>query len=299
MTNMCNMVKLSPAFKDYIWGGTKLKTEFNKKSEFEKTAESWELSTHKGGESTIITGPYTGKKLSEYIDISREEILGKNGSAFEIFPVLIKFIDAHDSLSIQVHPDDDAFIYYGFKEKITKSEFENRIKENTLLDVLNKVHVKKGDVFFIKSGTVHAIGKGNLICEVQQNSNTTYRVYDYNRKDKDGNTRPLHVKKALDCSNLTPPENNDFGKSIKTDSYERETLAECNYFKTDKITITDNAKISITPDSFHSVIVIDGEGQIGVGDEILPFTKGDSIFIPAGYDDFTVTGNAQIMLSYV
>ena len=322
MTNMYNMVKLSPAFKDYIWGGTKLKTEFNKKSEFEKTAESWELSTHKDGESTIITGPYTGKKLSEYIDISREEILGKNGSAFEFFPILIKFIDAHDSLSIQVHPDDeyalknegeygktemwyildcedDAFIYYGFKEKITKSEFENRIKENTLLDVLNKVPVKKGDVFFIKSGTVHAIGKGNLICEVQQNSNTTYRVYDYNRKDKDGKTRPLHVKKALDCSNLTPPENNDFGKSIKTDSYERETLAECNYFKTEKITVTDNAKISITPDSFHSVIVIDGEGQISAGDEILPFTKGDSIFVPAGYDDFTVTGNAQIMLSYV
>lgn len=192
-------------------------------------AESWELSTHKDGESVIRDGEYMGMSLSSFVAQDKENILGKNASKFEFFPILIKFIDALDSLSIQVHPSDeyaltnekeygktemwyildceeDAFLYYGFNREITKEEFRKRLNDNTILDVLNKVYVKKGDVFFINAGTVHAIGKGIMICEIQQNSNTTYRVYDYNRKDKFGNLRDLHIDKAIDVSYLSPCE---------------------------------------------------------------------------------------------
>lgn len=319
---MYNIVKLSPAFKDYLWGGTKLKTEFNKKSDLEKVAESWELSTHKDGECIIESGEYKGKKLSEFIALSKEEILGKNALSFDFFPILIKFIDAHDSLSIQVHPDDeyalknegeygktemwyildcdeDAFIYYGFKKETTKEEFEKSIKENTLLELLNKVNVKKGDVFFIKSGTVHAIGKGNVICEIQQNSNTTYRVYDYNRKDKNGNTRPLHVEKALLTSTLTPPENFVSKKSEKIGNCTRKTLCECKYFKTEKLDFCGKEKIFLTPDSFHSVIVLKGNGKMLNNNDEVEINKGESFFIPAGHTDVTFDGNVEIMLSYV
>ena len=210
-------IKLAPAFKDYLWGGTKLKTEFDKKSDLQKVAESWELSTHKDGQSIVANGEFKGLTLSEYIEKNGRECIGKNAMAFEFFPILIKFIDAADNLSVQVHPSDeyalsnegeygktemwyvldcekDAFLYYGLNREITKEEFAERIKENMLLEVLNKVKVNKGDVFFINSGTIHAIGKGIVICEIQQNSNTTYRVYDYDRRDKNGNTRELHVK---------------------------------------------------------------------------------------------------------
>jgi len=192
-------IKLLPAFQDYLWGGTRLKTEYNKKTDLEKVAESWELSNHKAGESIVASGEEAGLTFGEYI--KKYDVIGKRAKEFDFFPILIKFIDAKDSLSVQVHPDDEyslknngeygktemwyvmdcdegATLYYGFNRTITKEEFRKRIKNNTLLEVLNEVPVKKGDVFFIKSGTVHAIGKGILICEIQQNSNTTYRVYD-------------------------------------------------------------------------------------------------------------------------
>ena len=206
---MLKPFKLTPAFKDYLWGGEKLKTLYNKKCDMDIVAESWELSCHKDGKSTIIGGEFEGETLSDYIQNHGKGVLGKNASKFDYFPILIKFIDAKGDLSVQVHPDDEyalknegeygktemwyileceegATLYYGFKRDVTRAEYENAIKNNTLTDILNKVPVNKGDVFFIEAGTVHAIGKGIVICEIQQNSNTTYRVYDYNRKDKDG-----------------------------------------------------------------------------------------------------------------
>lgn len=319
---MYETVKLVPAFKDYLWGGRKLITDFNKKCDLEKAAESWELSTHKDGESIVASGRHSGKKLSEYINLSKDEILGNRASNFEFFPILIKFIDARDSLSIQVHPNDeyalknegeygktemwyildcdkDAFIYYGFKNKISKDEFETRIKENTLLDVLNKVSVKKGDVFFIKSGTVHAIGSGNVICEIQQNSNTTYRVYDYDRRDKYGNTRPLHIDKAIDCATLTPPENFVCGKSENGVNMQRKTLAECKYFIVEEVRAEGIAKLDISVNTFHSVTVLDGAGEIKTGDTVISVIKGDTLFVPAGYDKIEINGKIKAMLSYV
>ena len=198
------MLFRSPAFKDYLWGGTKLRDVYGKKCDYDKVAESWELSTHPAGQSTLSGGKYDGLTFGDYIEKAGKAVLGTNCARFKEFPVLIKFIDAKDPLSVQVHPSDEyalrvegeygktemwyvvdcepgASLYFGVNRAITKDEFRKRIEENTLTDVLYKADVKKGDVFFIQSGTIHAIGAGILICEIQQNSNTTYRVYDYGR----------------------------------------------------------------------------------------------------------------------
>ncbi len=312
--NMNNLlpVRLSPAFKDYLWGGVKLREKYNKKCDMDIVAESWEMSCHKDGQSIIKEGEYSGKTLSEYIDIVGEEVLGEKAKAFEYFPLLIKFIDAKQSLSVQVHPDDeyalrvegeygktemwyvleaeeDAFIYYGFNKDITREELAQHIKNNTLTDILNKVKTQKGDVFFIESGTVHAIGGGNVICEIQQNSNTTYRVYDYDRRDKDGNPRELHVEKALEVSNLK-----------KTPGYvrpESDLLAECKYFKVKKLTVSQKAQTELDETSFCSIIVTDGEGKMRFKGKDFELKKGDSLFIPAQKGVVEFAGELDIIIS--
>lgn len=306
-------ILLSPAFKDYLWGGTRLKEEYGKKSDLEKVAESWELSTHKDGQSVVASGEFAGLTLGEYIE-KNPDALGEDCSKFEFFPILIKFIDAKDNLSIQVHPDDEyslahngeygktemwyildcdegASLYYGFKKEITREEFRKSIEDNTLLDYLNKVEVKKGDVYFIEAGTVHAIGKGIVICEIQQNSNTTYRVYDYNRRDAAGNTRELHVDKAVEVSVTKPPV------IYKQES--ENVLAKCKYFTVEKAEIDGTSEFLIDKSSFKSVIVTEGDGVISVGDCELNVKKGDSVFVPAQDGKFAIKGKCNIIISYV
>ncbi|MCR4692861.1 MAG: class I mannose-6-phosphate isomerase [Firmicutes bacterium] len=306
-------IKLKPACKDYIWGGTRLKREFGKGNDLEKVAESWELSAHKDGESIVSGGAFDGLTLTEYI-AKNSGCIGKNAEKFEFFPILIKLIDAADNLSIQVHPSDeyalknegeygktemwyvvdceeDAFLYYGFSKQVTKDEFKSRIENNTLLEILNKVKIKKGDVFFIESGTIHAIGKGAFICEVQQNSNKTYRVYDYDRRDKNGNARELHIDKALDVTNLEPP------KTYKTES--DKILAKCKYFTVEKLSCTKAIEFELSTDSFRSVIVLSGEAKLKLGNAELDIKKGDSIFVPAQDGLAMVTGKCEIIVSYV
>jgi len=312
-----NAVKLGPAFKDYLWGGTKLKTLYNKKSEFDIVAESWELSAHKDGQSIVMGGEYDGLTLNEYIEKAGKQILGTNAENFEYFPILIKFIDAQGSLSVQVHPDDEyalanegeygktemwyildceegATLYYGFTKDVTKQEYEEAIRNNTLTEILNAVPVHKGDVFFIEAGTVHAIGAGIIICEIQQNSNTTYRVYDYNRKDKDGNTRPLHIEKAVEVSNLKKsPE-------LKPVSDDRDVvLAQCKYFTVRRLRVEESMEIDIDKSSFHSLIVAEGSGKVMLNGEKTQMNKGDSIFVPAQNGKYTIEGQCEIILSYV
>ncbi len=212
------ILKLEPAFKEYIWGGDKLIRDYHKQYDGKTLAESWELSCHMDGSSRIAEGPFQGKTLQEYIEWEGKRILGSHCAAFDNFPVLIKFIDAREDLSIQVHPSDeyalneegqygktemlyvvdcaqDAYLYYGFSREISREELRQRIQDGTILEVLNKVSVQKGDVFFIEAGTIHAIGKGIVIAEIQQNSNVTYRVYDYGRTGPDGKQRDLHIEK--------------------------------------------------------------------------------------------------------
>ena len=306
-------IKLAPAFKDYLWGGTKLKTCYNKKSDLDIVAESWELSTHKDGQSTVATGPYAGCTLSAYIEQCGRNILGKNALKFAYFPILIKLIDAKNPLSVQVHPDDayalahegeygktemwyvldcdeGASLYYGFNRRLSREEYRERIETNTLLEVLNEVKVKKGDVFFIQAGTVHAIGAGIMICEIQQNSNTTYRVYDYGRRDADGNTRPLHIEQAIAVSTLAPaPAYTPAGN----------TLASCDYFTVEKHKFNGKKTLHITPDCFHSLIAVDGGCTLHLNGATLTVNKGDSIFIPAQDADYTLEGDAELILSYV
>ena len=219
---------LKPAMKDYLWGGTKLKDEWGFETDKDIAAEAWLLSCHKDGNGVVMNGTLKGKTFSEVLSLWGKEALGERAEKFSDFPILIKFIDAKQSLSVQVHPDDEyalknegefgknemwyivdceegAELIYGFKENISKEEFERRIKDNTLPEVCNYVPVKKGDVFFIEAGTLHAIGAGILICEVQQNSNSTYRVWDFGRVGADGKPRELHIDKALEYENDSMP----------------------------------------------------------------------------------------------
>ncbi len=310
------IMKLDAPCKDYLWGGTRLRDEYGKKSEKEKLAESWELSCHKDGQSVIANGEYSGKTLSEYIEICGKSVLGKNSERFEYFPILIKLIDAKDNLSVQVHPDNEyamrvegeygktemwyivdceegAELLYGFKKEISREEFAERIADNTLLEVTNNVPVHKGDVFFIDAGTLHAIGKGILIAEIQQNSNTTYRIYDYGRVGADGKPRELHVEKACEVTQLTPPvrPTKPMGEMLQKEGYSITLLATSEYFNVNKLEITEKAEMNVTEASFVSLLCLDG--AFTVNDIVL--NKGESCFIPAGYGDVSISGNGEII----
>ena len=315
--------KLSPAFKDYLWGGTKLRDVYGKNCDYDKVAESWELSTHAAGQSVIAEGEYAGLTLNEYIEKCGKGILGTNCARFSDFPVLIKFIDAKEPLSVQVHPSDEyalrvegeygktemwyvvasdpgASLYFGVNKELTKEEFRQHIEDNTLTDVLYKADVKPGDVFFIESGTIHAIGAGILICEIQQNSNTTYRVYDYGRRGADGKLRELHVEKAIDVSTLTPSDTADKQSApeqipggTKTD------LASCVYFTTEKYEVDGTVEIAVDESSFASLVVTEGEGKVVCAENEVAFKAADSLFVPAGTGKVQITGKCIVVKTTV
>ena len=316
-------IKLKAPLKDYLWGGTRLKTDFGKKTDLEKVAESWELSCHKDGPSVVASGEDQGLTLPQYLEKHGKGVLGTHGERFQDFPILIKLIDAKDNLSIQVHPDNEfalrvegeygktevwyvlsadegAALYYGFNRKITKDEFLARISDNTVEDVLNRVEAKPGDVFFIKPGTVHAIGEGLLICEIQQNSNTTYRVYDYNRRGADGKLRDLHIDKAAAVADYNPSASADSsGETIAHDGYTSRTIAQCKYFTTERIEVSSSAKLPVDNESFRSVIITDGKAELTVSDTTLSVKSGDSVFVPAQDGTIDINGSCGILLSYV
>ena len=187
--------------------------------------------------------------------------------------------------------EEGSYLYYGFNRTVTKEELEKRIANNTILDVLNKVSVKKGDVFFIEAGTVHAIGKGMVICEIQQNSNTTYRVYDYDRRDKNGNARELHVEKAVEVARLTPSENYI--------SENKNIIAKCKYFTSEILSVAESAELEITDKCFKSVIVTEGTGTLLLNEKELEFKAGESIFIPAQNSIAKIKGKCELIISYV
>lgn len=313
---MC-LLKLKPSCKDYIWGGHRLAEEYGKEYDGEVLAETWELSCHPDGPSYIANGKYAGQTLQQYIDAEGKERLGTNCRRFRDFPILTKFIDARDNLSIQVHPDNryalknegqygktemwyvmdagkEAYLYYGFKKEISKEEFARRIREDTLLEVLNAVPVQKGDVLFIESGTIHAIGKDILIAEIQQNSNITYRVYDYGRIGKDGKKRDLHIEKALAVTNRVP---------IVKDKSSYPHVADCDYFTVDKLNLDGNVmkkmEGSVSDLSFASILMLDGEGIIYNQGETLEFKKGDSFFLAAGSGTYTIEGYCDALITTI
>ena len=317
-------MKLQAPLKDYIWGGTKLKTDYGKKTDLEKVSESWALASHKDGMSIIENGPAAGPTRNSFIQEAGPPGHGAHPKKFPYFPLLIKLIDAKDNLSVQVHPDNDyamrvegeygktemwyivdcepgATLIYGFKHAVSKEEFEKRIADNTLLEVCNQIPVHKGDVFFIASGTLHAIGKGIIICEIQQNSNTTYRVYDYGRLGKDGKPRELHVKKAIDVTNLEPVKERphlDAPIDIFAET-EARLLASCEYFTVYELEIDGTSHLTSGEDSFQSFTVLDGSVQLQAGDVELTFKKGETSFLPAGLGAYTLMGKARLVLSKI
>lgn len=319
-------LKLKAPCKDYLWGGTKLRREYHQQSSAKKLAESWMLSCHKDGLSVISGGEYDGLALRDYIDRIGKQVLGTNCKRFEQFPILVKLIDAQDRLSVQVHPNNEyalknegeygktemwyvvenepgAFLYYGFKHQISKEEFQERIRSNTLLEVLNKVEVHPGDVFFIDSGTLHAIGAGILIAEIQQNSNTTYRIYDYGRIGADGKPRRLHVEKALDVTRLECPRRSSKpqGPAEQLEGgCKRTLLSTCEYFTVFRMELSGKVSLEADSTSFHSILCLSGGGQlIQNGEASVSVTKGDSIFIPAGMGNYIVQGDCEFLLTRV
>ena len=302
------MIKLAPALKDYIWGGNQLKVRYGIESDLDVVAEAWVLSAHSDGESIVASGKHKGLPFSKYIETVGKSVLGGKCSSLQSFPILIKFIDANRKLSIQVHPDDDyalehenqygknemwyvvdakpgAGLYIGFSRDVDREEVRKRIEDNTITEILNFYPTKPGDAFFIPAGTPHAICEGNLICEIQQSSNCTYRLYDYDRRDKFGNPRQLHLEKALDVLNYKKFE---AGKGS----------VSCKYFENEVIDVEEK-NIRLNDSSFLSLVVIDGEGQISIGDYRLEVKAGDSIFVPAQNGNLNIKGKMILAISHI
>ena len=301
------IVKLVPECMDNLWGGVKLKEKYGKKTDKEIVAESWELSFHKNGPTRLENG----KTLQETVT-ARD--LGKNCEGFPFFPMLVKLIDAKQDLSVQVHPsdsyalkhensfgktemwyiveaDEGAGIYLGFKQDTTQEEYEEAIANNTLTDLLNFFEVKKGDCYFIPSGTIHAIATGCLICEIQQNSNLTYRVYDYGRRDKDGNLRELHVEKALKVTNLAKYEYSP----LQIQTAQGELLGLSRYFTTTMVTVNGESAVTADSATFKALTCVDGSGTVGG----MTVSAGDSLFVPAGYGEVKLTGEMCLIMAEV
>lgn len=309
---------LKAPLKDYIWGGNRLKNEYGFESGTDKVAEAWVLACHKDGTNVVINGEFSGKSLGDVLEIWGKNALGKNSESVSRFPILIKLIDACNKLSVQVHPNDEyalvhegepgknemwyildcdcnSRILYGFKSEISKDDFARRIKNNTLDDIVNYVNVNKGDVFYIPAGTLHAIGEGILLVEVQQNSNTTYRVSDYGRLGADGRPRELHIEKAKDVAFTTPPIHpyGNIGISRGAGTSEIRELAVCDNFASEFISLNGELEIK-NDDSFVSLVVLDGSATLSWDNESVAIAKGTSIFVPAGLS-VTLCGEASIL----
>ena len=311
--------------------------------------ESWELSAHPDGQSVIASGTFAGMYFGEFIEKYGEEVVCWKSSSLDRFPVLIKFIDAKNALSIQIHPDDDyalenenefgknemwyvvdcepgAYLYCGLKQDSSKEEIRERIENNTITEILNKIEVHKGDCVMVKAGTIHAIGAGILICEIQQNSNCTYRMYDYDRRDKFGNRRELHISKAIDVVDVKKYKPFVSGNSDVPEG--AELLVSCKYFECYKYVLgksmdvdhnsdknicnnddgnsdivakpaTDRINISVDTMSFRSIIVIEGSGKITVGENEMDYRAGDSFFVTAGEKVVSVEGTGVIIVTKV
>lgn len=298
------LVKLKPQIKDYIWGGTYFK-KFDKGLDYDRVSECWELSLRDDVSSIIASGPNTGKLLK---DVVTKEDIGPVMDRFPYFPLLIKLIDAKENLSIQVHPSDDyalknensfgktemwhiisadkgSGLYVGLKDNYQKEDIEKALKEGTLLDYLNFFEVKPGDTFLINAGTIHAIGKGVRLIEIQQNSNLTYRLFDYGRVDKNGQPRELHIEKGLDVI--------DYRKYQKEEK-KSNILADNKYFTVKKVEIDKELEIVANEQSFVSFTFLSGSGLVND----IPYNQFDTFFLPHG-KKCQIKGQGKVIVSSV
>lgn len=314
---------LRPAGKDYLWGGRRLKDDFSKDIDLSPLAETWECSVHPDGPSMVASGTFAGQTLDRVLQ-EHPELMGSRYIGEE-FPILIKFIDAKQDLSVQVHPDDayaktrehgqkgktemwyvldaskDAKLVYGLKQDSNEAEMRMAIEEGTLMKMLQQVPVRKDDLFFIEAGTIHAIGAGALVAEIQENSNLTYRLYDYDRVGKDGRKRELHVDKALQVANLKSSA--EPRQPLRVLKYQpgaaSELLCRCRYFEVYRMLLNTERKqqVRYRADalSFRVLLCVSGCGMLSFHETELRFYKGDCIFVPADSAVLTLHGQAQFL----
>jgi len=321
MQNNLYPFKFEPILKERIWGGTKLQTVLNKSISSNKTGESWELSTVTGDVSVAANGDFSGTSLNSLINDYPEALLGtavykRFGKQF---PLLFKYLDAKEDLSIQVHPNDElakvrhqsfgktemwyimqadpeSRIIVGFKEESNAKEYLDHLANKTVLNILQEVEVQAGDAFFIETGTVHAIGAGIVLAEIQQTSDITYRIYDFDRRDDSGNTRELHVDLALEAINYTKA---DTQASYTKTANEANTIVDCPYFTTNYIPLSASTKISTDASTFRVYMCVEGAFDIQIASENYHFEKGDTVLIPACIRDFDLSGKASLLEIYI
>lgn len=302
--------RLLPFCKDYLWGGGRLRKDFGIISDLKPLAEAWILSCHPDGPSVLANGPYAGLSLPKYIRQVGRQVLGTRCAQFRDFPLLVKLIDARQPTSVQVHPPDTyalshegqagktemwvilrtepgAYLYYGLNRTISRDELARRINDGSLTEVLRKVQVKAGDTFFIPAGTIHAIGAGLTVAEIQQNSNVTYRIFDYGRVGANGMPRDLHVEQALAAATLEATKTLDFSPH----------LGSCRYFTVDRTDAPLQGMLG--GETFLFILTIKGEGTLYCGNERHILRPGSGFFLPAGSDHYLVEGSCQMLLVYL
>lgn len=308
-----------------LWSGKRIASYKGLPSQGENIGESWELSCVPGHESVVAEGSFKGKNLHEIMLTDAKEILGERllkryGTEF---PLLIKLIDSADDLSIQVHPDDNlaakrhhcpgktemwvsialadgAYLYSGFNRVISAEEYRSRIADNTIVDTLGKYYPQKGDVFFLPAGRVHSIGKGYFVLEIQQSSDITYRIYDYDRRDAQGNARQLHVEESIDAIDFSDTDGAAPSR-IKWIENQEEIIADCNYFTTSAIAVKESACMDLDKrDSFTIIASIDGDAQlVDANNEYISLPQGAVALIPASMPRIQILGNCKIITSYI
>lgn len=314
-------LQFHPIFKERLWGGEKLQSLLHKPITSNQTGESWELSTVEGNVSTIANGAFAGQLITSVLAEFPREILGT--TVYERFgnqfPLLFKYLDAKEDLSVQVHPNDilakqrhnsfgktemwyvvqadaDARLIVGFKEAINATTYLAHLEKKTLLTTLNAIKVQQGDVFFIETGTVHAIGAGMVVAEIQQTSDITYRLYDFDRVDSNGNQRELHVELALDAINYNTVSSQ---KTYQKNSNQSNPVVDCPYFTTQFIPLAGEIEVQKTGTTFTVYMCVEGSFELELAGQNYLYSKGDTVLIPAALTAFQLSGNASILEIYI
>lgn len=316
-------LKMHPWYKEYLWGGTRLKRDFHKADAPAVTAESWELADLPDGQSTVERGRFQGQTISQLGKHNQSGFWGTNCENRE-FPLLVKLIDAKKDLSIQVHPSNEtadpklgeqgkaemwyivdcepkSSIYLGFSERISRETFLRKARNGTICEVLNCVPVTKGDAFYISPGTIHAIQAGIVIAEIQQSSNTTFRVYDYQRRGTDGRLRPLHLERAAEVLNYDPimPRECRANSVITFPEFTMAEMYTCSYFRAYRIDVHPEVTLRCDEQSFQHILCVEGDGAICHQSIQYPIRQGESYFLPASLGEYQITGHCRVLLSRI
>ena len=324
------MYTFEPLLKQTLWGGDRIIPFKHLDVCLDHVGESWEISGVKGNETVVANGPDKGKSLNQLVKEQKERLMGKeNYEHFgDEFPLLIKFIDARQDLSIQVHPNDEVahrhgkdhgktemwyclgsqeagdrsqekpFLYNGLKQQITPEQYKEMVDNDTITDALARYVVSEGDVFFIPAGRIHSIGAGCFVTEIQQTSDVTYRIYDFKRKDKNGNYRELHTQKAAESIDYTVLD--DYRTAYEPKKDEGVQIASCPYFTTAVYDLTEPMTLDYTDlDSFVILIAVKGDGLLICDNEELPFRMGDTVLLPATTNEVRVEGEVKFLETFV